>query len=380
MNSHAVTEKVLYSVRIEAKNKFERTKIMNLGIALDGIGENYVESVITKEELHNLKEISSPFEILNLDSFTLDFPPKDARYHNYQELIDALKGLHEEYPELTELKSIGKSVNGTDIWVLKIGSQEENLKPGIVFMGGHHAREHLSIEVPFYLATYLLSQSQTPKIKTLLESRDIWIIPVVNPDGTEYDIENGKYKLWRKNRTHNEDGSFGVDLNRNYGYQWGREGSSQFPRSETYRGPEAFSEPETRTIRDFVISHPHIKVLISYHTFSELILYPWGYTYDSIQNQTDLSIFENMAGAMSKMTGYKAEQSSDLYLVSGDTTDWAYGERGIYAFTFELSPKSMGGGGFYPGDIIDKTVDDNIEAALYAIERAGHVGLSLYLH
>src|SRR5690606_22938509 len=128
-------------------------------------------------------------------------------------------------------------------------------------------------------------------------------------------------------------------------------GSSDRGSSEVYMGPAPFSEPETRNIRDFVKSQPRMTTLLSVHTFSELILYPWGHTYDPVGkekgNAQDRLIFEKMAQDMAKWNHYTPQQSSDLYIASGDTTDWAYGELGIYAFTFELTPKSMWDGGFY---------------------------------
>jgi carboxypeptidase T len=136
-------------------------------------------------------------------------------------------------------------------------------------------------------------------------------------------------------------------------------------------GPQPFSEPESQAVRDFVSSHTNLKVLLSYHTFSELILYPWGHTDASIGNERDHRVFTTMAQTMSRWNGYKPQQSSELYIASGDTTDWAYGTYGIFAFTFELTPKSMFGGGFYPGaGVIDSTFRANLAPALYLIDLA----------
>ncbi|MEK6542929.1 MAG: M14 family zinc carboxypeptidase, partial [Elusimicrobiota bacterium] len=133
-----------------------------------------------------------------------------------------------------------------------------------------------------------------PEIDTMLANKDIYITPMMNPDGAEYDYEDGSYRMWRKNRSSNSDGSKGVDLNRNYGYQWGKEGSSPYPNSDTFRGEGPFSEPETQRIRDFIDSKPNIKILMSYHSFSELILWPPGYTYEPLPNLRDRQVFETM--------------------------------------------------------------------------------------
>ena len=136
-------------------------------------------------------------------------------------------------------------------------------------------------------------------------------------------------------------------------------------------GPSPFSEPESMAIRDFVTSQPNTTILLSFHTFSELVLYPWGHTHDAIGNATDLATFKKMAETMAAWNKYTPEQSSDLYIASGDTTDWAYGDRGIFAFTFELSPANQFEGGFYPGaGVIDKVFTDNLKPCLYLLDVA----------
>jgi carboxypeptidase T len=133
-----------------------------------------------------------------------------------------------------------------------------------------------------------------------------------------------------------------------------------------------FSEPETKAVKQWIESNKNINVLLTTHTFSELILYPWGHSHDKIQDPRDRNVFETMAKTMAQWNGYTPEQSSDLYIASGDTTDWAYGEHHIFAFTFELDPKNTfgsGGAGFYPGaGVIPKVLDKNIEPILYMLE------------
>src|SRR5690606_24982078 len=122
--------------------------------------------------------------------------------------------------------------------------------PTSLLLGCHHAREHLSVEVPLKAAQYLARNYATnPRIKELLDTREVWIVPMINPDGAEYDIATGRYRMWRKNRRDNGDGTYGVDLNRNYATGWGGPGSSASPKSDVYHGPGAFSEPETRAVR-----------------------------------------------------------------------------------------------------------------------------------
>ena len=115
-------------------------------------------------------------------------------------------------------------------------------------------------------------------------------------------------------------------------------------------------------------SNDNLKTLISYHSYSELVLYPWGGIYDPIDNEDDRKVFITMAKKMAGLTGYTAKQSSDLYAATGDTTDWTYATRGIFSFTFELTPSRYSSGGFYPGpSVIEKTVRTNIDAANYLL-------------
>ena len=171
--------------------------------------------------------------------------------------------------------SIGSSLQGRPILAIRfhIPSKDKSPKPGAVFMGTHHAREHISTEVPLLTARWLAENRDHPGVRYLLETRDIYFIPIVNPDGAEYDIATGRYRWHRKNMRENSNGTIGVDLNRNYGWGWGGSGSSGYPGSDTYRGPSAFSEPESRAVRDFLSANPHIRVAVSYHSAGELILY-----------------------------------------------------------------------------------------------------------
>ncbi|MGK5085550.1 M14 family metallopeptidase [Bdellovibrionota bacterium FG-1] len=368
-------------IQISALGKEQRTEIANHGVSIEATRSDSVWGFATVPMIETLQK--DGFKVLgNFDlkigqgghEGTLDFPPADSPFHTYAELTADLNALHEGNPDITELMSIGKTTEGNEMWALHINTNTKELgagtsgKPGVVFMGNHHAREHLSLEVPYLLAKYLLDHRRDPKISNLLDSRDIWIVPMVNPDGAQYDIATGRYQWWRKNRRNNHNGTYGVDLNRNYGFGWGTGGSSNDTSSEVYMGPAPFSEPETQHVRDFVDAHPNTKVLLSFHTYSELILYPWGGKYEPVPNQADHDTFKKLAETMAQWNHYTPEQASDLYIASGDTTDWAYGTHGIFAFTFELSPKDQMDGGFYPGaNAIDRVFNDNLKPCLYLL-------------
>ncbi|MES3038016.1 MAG: M14 family metallopeptidase [Bdellovibrionota bacterium] len=374
-----ITDSDRYVLTIKATDKFERSLIANEGIAIEQVGDGYVTGFGNAEEKAAIEKLGLLIQSAKVSELlsVRDFPTEDADFHNYTELKAELDRLQAAHPTIMSQTAIGKTVEGREIWAVRISGDlaTADAKPGIIYMGGHHAREHLSVEMPLRWARYLLEQyaAGNVRVKTLVDSRDIHIVPAVNPDGLEYDIANGKYQFWRKNRRLNSNNNYGVDLNRNYGFLWGTGGSSANASSDTYKGPSAFSEPETQAIKNHVEAHKNITTLLTFHTFSKLILYPWGHTDDSVPNGTDLAVFEKMAKKMAEWNGYKPQQSSDLYITSGDTTDWAYGEHKIIAFTFELDPAGglFSAGGFYPGaKIIKEVVDKNIEPCLYLLEYA----------
>lgn len=372
-----------YWLKIKANDKYERTQIANAGIAIETVVDGWVYaygSVNEKSLLEKagLLDLSIP-SLESEDFFPKDFPSKDSNYHNYTELTQELQSIVNQHPEIARLYSIGKSTEGREIWAVRISGQmtEAPNLPGIIYMGGHHAREHLSVETPLGYVKYLLeSYSQgNQRIQTLVNSRDIHIIPAVNPDGLEFDVASGRYQMWRKNRKTNGDGTYGVDLNRNYGYMWGTGGSSKNTSSDVYMGPKPFSEVETQAVKNYVEANKNITILLSFHTYSELILYPWGHKYSGIENTRDQQVHAIMASKMAEWNHYTPQQSSELYIASGDTTDWSYGTYKIISFTFELDPTQnsggYGGGGFYPGQgLIPNVIQKNLEPVLYLMEYA----------
>ena len=298
-----------------------------------------------------------------------------AGYHSAETLEQDLRQLAETRPEIAELREIGRSVENRPIWALRIGERKGSLGR-VLFMGCHHAREWIAVEVPFRLARELVEQADDPKIAGWLSVSEIWVAPMVNPDGHEH-CRTGE-RLWRKNRRRNPDGSIGVDPNMNYGYMWGTLNvptSSHVPSDETYVGPRAFSEPETRAVRDLV-AREMFRGVITYHSYSQLILYPWGYTDKLVTDPHDregmIGLANEMRDLMKGVHGvvYTAQQSSALYPTAGDTTDWTYGEYGIPSFTIELRPKSHLEGGFIlPASQIEPTWEENRPAAFRFIEQ-----------
>jgi hypothetical protein len=284
------------------------------------------------------------------------YPSYDAGYHDPGELYTVIKAEEIAYPDLVQILSIGKSYQGRDIWAAKVSSNVsvEAGKPEAMVDALHHADEHLSTEQAIYLLETLTSDYATdPGVARLVNERVTWIIFAVNPDGWDYDLTGGVYQHWRKNRqpsTTTKD--VGTDINRNYGYMWGCcGGSSPSPWKWNYRGSAPFSTPEAQAVRNFVNSRvingvQMIKTQVSLHTDGELILYPYSYTNTALPSDMkadDHAVFVTMAQTMAGLDGYKAEQSSKLYVSDGDEIDWLYHTYGIFSFTVELYPGASGG-------------------------------------
>ncbi len=298
-------------------------------------------------------------------------------YHSYYELETDLKALESAFPALAKVQAIGRTPEGRNIYALKVSANVNLDEPEsrVLFVGCHHAREWISVELPFSLGKYLLENyAQKSEIKALLDRSEIWLVPMVNPDGLEYTIH--VYRYWRKNRRANSDGSYGVDPNRNYGYQWGydNEGSSPEPSSEVYRGPFAFSEPETLAIRDLMLVKD-FQAVVSYHSFAQDILYPWGYTTQPTAQDASLrAIAARMSELIRAVNGRSytfGRAAESLYLTNGDLTDWAFGTFGIPAFTIELPPVDEIHGGFFNAEADISTIfQENLPAMLFLIERS----------
>jgi carboxypeptidase T len=357
----------------------ERLRKMGLDLLFEWEGRIFI--LVRDPDLLVLDRLNIPYAYE-----THRFPPPhqdrfqaqtglNGAYHSYKELETDLQALERFYPELARIFIIGTTLENRKIYALKISanvSQDEN-EPEVLFLGCHHAREWISVEIPFLLAKYLLeSYAVNAEVKRMVNQSEVWIVPMVNPDGLEYSIHY--YRYWRKNRRLNADGSYGVDINRNYGYAWGydNDGSSPEPASDVYRGSAPFSEPETQAVRDFV-QQKHFRAMITYHSYSQVILYPWGYTKTPPANEPLLNgIAAGMSHLMSPVNGRTyayGEAGASLYLTNGDATDWIFSASAIPAYTIELPPIDQLQGGFFNAETdIGPIFSENLPAALYLID------------
>lgn len=267
-------------------------------------------------------------------------------YYTFAEIEADLDEMYQLYPNLiTQKYSIGTSVEGRTIWAVKI-SDNPNInedEPKVCFDALVHAREPQSMATQMYFMWYLLENYGTdPEATYLINNREIYCVPCFNPDGYEFNRINnpngGGY--WRKNRRNNGSGCYGVDLNRNFGYKWAYDnvGSSPDPCDETYRGPSAFSEPESQAIRDLAIQKNY-GTHFNIHSYGGYILYPWGY----INEETPDSLtYREFAELLTSFSGYAYGYGGQLlgYNSNGSIRDWMYGEQVVknktYGYTIEI--------------------------------------------
>ena len=343
-----------------------------LGLDVWEVGTDHLVLQAEEAQASRLEAMGYAVEQLRTtEDYLSDFADSAAAtgYHTVATLEADLRRLAEDNPEIAELHRIGSSVERRSIWALRIGERRDSTRK-VAFLGCHHAREWLSVEVPYLLAADLLAHSGEEPVRTWLQQAEIWVAPMVNPDGHEFTRTGDR--LWRKNRRRNPDGSIGVDPNRNYGYMWGTldvNTSSHVPADETYVGPRAFSEPETRAVRDLV-ARQLFGGVVTYHSYSQLILHPWGYTDDPVVDTGDRAELRGLATDMRDLIRgvhgriYTAQQSSELYPTAGDTVDWVYGEYDVPALTIELRPATQAEGGFIlPAGQIEPCFEENRPAA-----------------
>jgi len=334
---------------------------------------HYLDIVATQTEIDTIQNLGFRIVILPVNASNLfEKGTLEYSYHTYASMLAELQDIETQYPSIAKLHDIGDSVEGRDIWALKISDNVhgEETEKKFFIVGNHHAREIMTPEIPLYQINYLVSEyGNDPAVTAIVDSWELWFVPMTNPDG-HINVENGDI-WWRKNRRLNGDGTIGVDLNRNYGYTWGYDdvGSSPIPDSQTYRGTAAFSEPESQAIRDLLESKP-FDYVFDYHSYGEMILYPWGH----ITSPTpDDDVFKDLSQEIKTiLPSYISGQPYELlYRVNGDSMDWEYGEQTekskIIAITFEVNTSSEGG--FRPpASKIQPTCEKHLQVLLKILE------------
>lgn len=277
-------------------------------------------------------------------------------YHSFEEMLIVLDSMRSKYPHLISAKApVGniKTWESNDIWWLRLSDNpdvDEEGEPEALYTALHHAREPNGLSQMIFYLWYMLENYDTdPEVKYLVDNTEMYFIPCINPDGYLYNQETNPDGggFWRKNRRPAENGGgVGVDLNRNYDFFWGNDDTGSSPNSEsnTYRGPEGFSEPETKAVRDFTIDH-EILIALNYHTFGNLLIHPWGY---NDQPTDEDSIFKAIGRSMIKENNFTLGTGTETvgYTVNGDSDDYLYGEEGEKNKIYSMTPEV--GDGFWP--------------------------------
>ncbi len=281
-----------------------------------------------------------------------------AEYRDYRAITERMIDLATRAPDRASIHGIGSTLDGRTIWALRIGPRTGT---PMLINGTQHAREWISAMVTTCVADRLVRDYDTdPAIREFVDSTQLWVVPVVNPDGYQYSWATDRY--WRKNRR----GGFGVDLNRNFSVGWGSRGSSSNRRAQDYRGEHEFSEPESIALRDLA-KRERVALHIDFHSYSQLVLYPWNYSADHSKDRAQFAaIGDRMASAMfaAHEVRYTLKQGVELYAAGGTASDWVYGDAGALSFTIELRPKWGRGGFVLPPEEIRPTCDEGLAAVL----------------
>ena len=374
------------SVRVWYPSSEIISTIQQAGVALDhstSRSDVYIDFVASNYEKKILSKIGIPFEILiddlsafykkrSIPAMSRNFPLGSMQgNYTWDELNQRFDELKSLYPEIISDKVVlGQSIEGNDIWTFKL-SDNANIdeeEPEILYTGLTHSREPLSMMNLFYFVQNLCEgyqSSSSLEANYLINEREMWFIPVINPDGYIYNeqIEPNGGGMHRKNRKDTGCGQGtqrGVDLNRNFSFGWGINdtGSSPDPCYATYRGASGFSEPETQVVRDFINTREFVNVL-HYHSYGNMYIHPFGD--GSYPDSLNLLTFRGLANEMSDYnnfifgTGYETVG----YTVNGDAVDWSYGVNNIIAYTPEVGLASQG---FWPSaDEVESICIDQFE-------------------
>ena len=380
-------------------------------------GKTFIESDFSEDELSainaagfrteiRIENVSEYYRTRNKDANTQrinsascsqapDFPvPANfllgsmSGFFTYQEMLDNLDMMATLYPNLITIKQPASTslttIEGNDIFYVRISDNPNvnEAEPELLYTALHHAREPNGMSAIIYYMWYLLENyASDPSIQGLVNNTEMYFIPCINVDGYLYNqlTDPSGGGLWRKNRRDFQTGVYGVDLNRNYGNQWGYDdlGSSPDSTSAVFRGQGPFSEPETQIIRDFCNAH-EFKLALNYHTYSNLLINPWGYI-DNFYTP-DSSVFISYAKEITRYNNYSSGTANQTvnYSTNGSSDDWMYGEQlskaKIFAFTPEIGSYDDG---FWPAiNRIIPLCQENMYANLTAARLAGRYGVT----
>lgn len=354
-------EKVEYykvsEVRISISNPSDIMELRKQGLGFENmkLNDKSFDVMLDSYQISILKKTGYPYKIL-IDDVTKDYleRTKESRemlktkkatmtsefvlgsmggFYTFSEVVAQLDSMRRKFPNLiTARDSIGKTNEGRAIWAVKISDNpdvKEN-EPEVLYIALNHASQPLGMMTVMYFMHHLLENYGTdPEVTYLVNNRELYFVPVINPDGYVYNEQmspNGG-GLWGKNRRDNGGGLFGVNLINNYSYKWGIDdiGSSPKPQDRRYRGTAPFSEPETQAVRDFCLAHKFL-ISNSYFGYGEIVYPPWSYIHEETPDSSKFNRLIKLATVINGYTNAFSLPVAEFESVNGTSQDWMYGE------------------------------------------------------
>jgi len=268
-------------------------------------------------------------------------------YADFDQMEAFLKQLVKDYPSLAQLVSVGTTIEGRDITGVIISGGSAQNKSKIVINGCQHAREWISpMTVAYVAGVFCQNYTNGGIVQKLVDGFEWTFVPIVNGDGYVWTWTNDR--LWRKNRRKNEHSQcYGVDLNRNWNYEWGVTGATPIACADTYPGPHGFSEPEETALASYISKQENVVAYIDFHAYGALFMWPWGYQCDVFtpDDKTETVGGRLYAEAAKSVNGLEFTVGpicETIYPASGDSADWVYGQAGaVYSYACELRGNSF---------------------------------------
>jgi len=289
------------------------------------------------------------------------------QYSSYNECVDFFESAQKSNPDLFKVESIGKTWEDRDIIAVSITKNVDTAeqKPAMFYTGTIHAREWVGIEISLSFAKYILDHiDYDPQLNDILDRTTLYMVPCANPDGFEY--SRNHFSFWRKNRRKNADGSFGVDLNRNFSVGFTPNKNTT---SNVYSGPSPFSEPETAALRDFVESHTNISIALDYHSQGNVFFPAHNFIHEDAEDAIDLNLLAgNMAEEIRKESGreYGIHMGKPpVHLISGSGREFYY-SKGALSLVAEVGTRNISD---YQENMSEH-IDENIPALIFALGEA----------
>ena len=401
-------------VRITCDEAHSRQELSALGLAIDHAlhESDGVTAELSQEEIAVARANGFPVEVL-IEDVTSFYRERSAESHGargggaacnpasaypmpqsfalgsmggyltWEEMLANLDAMRAAYPQLiTEKQEIGLTIEGRPLHLVRLSNNADvdQDKPEVLYTALHHSREPVSLSQLIYFLWHLLEGYGTDAEATyVLDHFELYAVPCINPDGYVYNATNDPAGggMWRKNRRDNGDGSFGVDLNRNYAQGWGVDdlGSSPNPASDVYRGSAPFSEPETQALRDLCNAHA-FRLALNYHAYGNLFIYPWGYDFDIYTPDSAWFVQAGLQATHDNRYRFGTANQTVNYVVNGGSDDWMYGEQVSKPKIMSCTPECGGPDDWFwpPEWRITEICAENLRQNLRAAELTGVFG------